>query len=399
MTLKLDSCIKCSICVAHCPVAAANPDFSGPKQNGPDIMRFRLSDPGAVNPSVRHCSNCKNCDLACPSGVRVSAMNLEAKALYTARKGIGRGGYLLARPDLCGRAASLWPGLANRLLGLPGARRLAEKRLGVSAGAPVPGYSRQTFPWLHRREKDFPSTGEVVYFPGCFANYHRPEVGLALMRVLRRSGYRVLAPGLRCCGTPLMSGGMLDEARRLARENLRVLGKYAEKGLSVVTTCPSCYLALKSEYREILGAEGSGPVAERVVDALDFLLGLADQGRLDTGFSPLDIRLDYHQPCHQRAAGIGVPALRLLKRLPGVKVRDLAAGCCGLSGSCGLKRDNYPVSVEIGREVFRAASSSGAGRVVTECGMCGVQIGHGAGVAVEHPVEVIARAYGREPPP
>ena len=42
---NFEQCIKCTICTVYCPVAAANPDYPGPKQAGPDGERLRLKQP------------------------------------------------------------------------------------------------------------------------------------------------------------------------------------------------------------------------------------------------------------------------------------------------------------------------------------------------------------------
>ncbi|AEG16833.1 glycerol-3-phosphate dehydrogenase, anaerobic, C subunit [Desulfofundulus kuznetsovii DSM 6115] len=388
--VNLDQCIKCSICTMFCPVAAVNPRFAGPKQCGPDMMRFTLEDPAAVYPGVHYCSNCKNCDLACPSGVRISVINQLAKARSGTAGRPGITGYLPARPDLAGKMASLWPGLVNRVLRWPLGRRLLEKSTGLASRAPLPPYAPLIFRKLLRRVKQNAAGKKVVYFPGCFVEYYRPATGLALVRILKENGYQVVVPGMHCCGLPLFSNGYLNKARRLAAANVQSLAEYALAGMSILTTCPSCYLSLKVEYGELLDVPGSEVVAEKVTDAVAFLANLAANGELAGNFQPVELKIGYHQPCHHKAAGIGIPALRLLKHIPALAVQDLAAGCCGMSGSYGLKRDRYPLAMAVGRELFRAVGETEVQMVVTECGMCGVQINHGTGVMVAHPVEIMA---------
>lgn len=389
--VKLDQCIKCSICTMYCPVAAVNPLFAGPKQCGPDMMRFTLEDERAVQSAVHYCSNCKNCDLACPSGVRISLMNQLAKARSGTAGHHRITGYLLARPDLAGKMASLWPGLVNRVLRCPPGRRLLAEGAGFASSAPLPPFAPRAFRKLLRRVKQDGAGKKVVYFPGCFVEYYRPATGLALVRILQESGYQVLVPGMHCCGLPLFSNGYLNEARRLAAANVQYLAEYVRAGIPVLTTCPSCYLSLKVEYGELLAVPGSEAVAEKVTDAVAFLENLVASGELAGNFQPLELNIGYHQPCHHKAAGIGTPALRLLKLIPGLQVQDLAAGCCGMSGSYGLKRDRYHLAMAVGRELFRAVRDAGVQKVVTECGMCGVQIHHGTGVMVAHPVEILAQ--------
>ena len=81
----VDKCTTCSTCVAYCPVTKATRAFKGPKLTGPSSERFRLYDEtggGEISEieALDYCSNCKNCDIACPSGVKISNLNMLARA-------------------------------------------------------------------------------------------------------------------------------------------------------------------------------------------------------------------------------------------------------------------------------------------------------------------------------
>ncbi|MGQ9825986.1 MAG: heterodisulfide reductase-related iron-sulfur binding cluster, partial [Desulfotomaculales bacterium] len=222
------------------------------------------------------------------------------------------------------------------------------------------------------------------------------EVGLAVVEVLAGNGVRVLVEEkFNCCGLPLIANGFLAEARKLAERNLFLLEKCFERGFRVVTSCPSCKLTLQREYGELLGLGSAGLLDGRVVDVFEFLLARAGRGEPARDYNPLPARVGYHQPCHLKAAGCGSPSRELLGLIPGLQVVDLDAGCCGLSGSYGFKRENYANSMAIGEELFRAVKETGVELVATECGACQLQIAHGTGAAVCHPVELFAKADGR----
>ena len=69
---NFEECMKCTVCTAYCPVLQVNPLYPGPKQAGPDGERLRLKDPWFFNYALKYCMNCKRCEVACPSGVRVA---------------------------------------------------------------------------------------------------------------------------------------------------------------------------------------------------------------------------------------------------------------------------------------------------------------------------------------
>lgn len=68
---NFEQCLKCSICTVYCPVAAVTTAYPGPKQAGPDGERYRLKDPKFYDEALKLCLNCKRCEVACPSEVRI----------------------------------------------------------------------------------------------------------------------------------------------------------------------------------------------------------------------------------------------------------------------------------------------------------------------------------------
>jgi len=389
----LDNCIKCSICVAHCPVTRVTDKFTGPKQNGPDLERFRLEGPAAVHPSVLYCSNCKNCDVACPSGVSISAMICKAKGELVAQEGAAFRDRLMARVELLGKVSRLSPALVNWCGRSKPLRWLGEKIFGVSAEMTLPRYAGKTFYELYNQKKPVSGTRKVLYYPGCYVNYNTPEVGMALVEVMARNGVQVVVDKFNCCGLPLMSNGLLAEAKRVAQRNIQQLQNYLDQGYQIITSCPSCNLTLRWEYYELFNFDTS-QLNNNIIDVFEYLQSMAQLGELDTNLNSLSLRMGYHQPCHLKAGGCGVPSKGILGFIPGLQVYNLDAGCCGLSGSCGFKREKYPNSMEIGREVFQAIKEMDVKQVLTECGMCQLQIHHVTGAAVYHPIQVLAEAYG-----
>ena len=68
---SFEQCMKCTVCTVYCPVVAVNPDYPGPKQAGPDGERYRLKDPLFYDEALDLCLNCKRCEVACPSNVKI----------------------------------------------------------------------------------------------------------------------------------------------------------------------------------------------------------------------------------------------------------------------------------------------------------------------------------------
>ncbi len=82
-----------------------------------------------------------------------------------------------------------------------------------------------------------------------------------------------------------------------------------------------------------------------------------------------------------------------MQELCGVKVVDLKAGCCGLSGTFGMQKKNYELSSQISGSLKEALEKSPTKNVLTECAACKMQIEHISDYSVTHPIKILAGAY------
>lgn len=400
---SLDSCIKCNICTSACPVSAVTDLFPGPKYEGPQAQRFRQSRQLAPDASVDYCSGCRVCNMVCPTGVRIAELNARARAKIVADRGLPLRNRLLGRSELLGRLGTPLAPLANWTLGNSALRFLIEKTLGVHRHAPLPPFAGRTFRAWFRRRGRRPATRKVVYFHGCSTNYYEPRVGEAAVAVLEHHGYEVILAAQRCCGLPMLSNGDFPSARRLHEANLRMLLPYVRQGYAVVGTSTSCTLTLKEEAPELLGlhSDDARLLAAHTYDIFEFLRDLHDRGELRTDFRPLDRALPYHPPCQLRAHRIGRPALDVLGLVPGLRLVESQADCCGIAGTYGLKKEKYGIAMAVGQPLFAfvrgavAAATPGGQASLALCDSetCRWQITHGTGVATQHPIELLRDAY------
>ena len=102
-----------------------------------------------------------------------------------------------------------------------------------------------------------PTSRHVLLFPDTFANYFQPEVGVAAIELLQHTGQEVTLgpPDMRCCGRPLISNGLLDQAVSHAQHNVKRLYKWASRGGLIIACEPSCILTIKDDYPALLKGE------------------------------------------------------------------------------------------------------------------------------------------------
>ncbi len=420
-----DACYKCTACDTSCPVAEVDDAFPGPKFQGPEQWRLKRKEDADVDPSVLSCSNCMRCDAACPSSVPLSQMHNAARGAYVDEQ-MDRlslpylRNRLLSNYRIVAELASRAPRIANVVAGLGVTRWAGERLLGITGERTFPAFATQTFRewWRERggaRIED--PDRRVAYFHGCYANYNTPEVGRAMVRVYEHFGYEVLVPEQRCSGTPMFANGFLDDARREAETNVEHLTAAIADGADVIASCTSCSLSLRQEYPELFAIDGIDDLAARTFEAVEYLrihedleAELAEAELTDAELdqaefagvgrggpdSEGDKRRDgdeaafaYHAPCHARTQGLARQTPETFRDVAGVQVEDVGDSCSGISGTYGWKAEKYETSMAIGEEMFAHMEAASGNVGLTECPTCAMQMAHGTGYEVRHPLEVL----------
>jgi FAD/FMN-containing dehydrogenase/Fe-S oxidoreductase len=330
------------------------------------------------------CVGCKACKTECPSAVDVASMKTEVLYQTGRERGFSprqkAAGHIRRQLAL----AALMPSLYNAVAGSRPARRAAGL-VGIDPRRSLPRVTSRTF---SRRFPELPQgTGptEVALFNDTWNEYQRPEVGEGAVRLLAAAGARVRLPKVVCCGRPMLSEGLIDEARNNAKRNLDLLMPLVERGVPLVGLEPSCILTMRDDYRKLLPEDGR-------VEKLEEATRLFEEALLE-----LDVELPLregdpvllHGHCHQKAlVGTG-PTERLLGLAADVEVVD--SGCCGMAGLFGYEKGHYEVSMRMGeRRLFPAVREAGERVVVAPGTSCREQILDGTERRALHPAEYLA---------
>ena len=414
-----DSCYKCSTCDTNCPVAEVDDEFPGPKFQGPEQWRLKQNEEDyEIDDSVMDCSNCMRCDNACPAGVPLSQMHNTARGEYVRENMSKRSltywrNRILANYRTSARIASTVPRLANFAMNFGPARWLMEKTMGVTSEREFPAFATETFREWYSREGGAAGSRErarehrermgdpvdadkkVAYFHGCYSNYNTPEVGKAMVRVFEQFGYEVVVPEQGCSGTPMFANGMLDDARRDAEVNISSLSDLVDQGYDAIASCTSCSMALRQEYPELFDIEGVDEVAANTFESVEYLRihedlpGALEDADID---DEMAAEFAYHAPCHARNQGLDRQAVELFGDLEAVDIEDVGDSCSGISGTYGWKSEKYEKSMEIGEEMFEHMEHAEGDTGMTECPTCAMQMEHGTGYEIRHPLELLEAA-------
>ena len=220
----------------------------------------------------------------------------------------------------------------------------------------------------------------VALFIPCFVDQFCPQVGVAMVNVLRRLGIEVYYPPEQtCCGQPAFNTGYWDEARALARRYCEVFAD-AE---AVVSPSGSCVAMVRNFYPELLGVSTGGTGARPATAAIpacvsntfefsEFLvkkLGVTDVG------ARFPAKATYHDGCHAlRELRLKEEPRQLLRHVRDLELieMDNAETCCGFGGTFSVK---FPrISCAMDGVKVASIQRTGAEYVVSADSSCLMQI-------------------------
>jgi Fe-S oxidoreductase/nitrate reductase gamma subunit len=234
--------------------------------------------------------------------------------------------------------------------------------------------------WIAKAEAKRLEPGrEVDYllWVGCFGAFDDRSRAIteATVRILKAAGvdFGVIGEGETCCGDSARRLGNEYLYQTLAQENIESLKAYKFK--KIVTACPHCLNALKNEYPQLGGADGSPAPRYEVVHHSQLIAELVATGKLKLG-TKLEgeaAKVTFHDPCYLgRYQGEFAAPRRVIKAAGGRLVEMARHGrqsfCCGAGGGRMWLEEEAAHKVNSRRA--EQALKTKVGTVVTACPYC-----------------------------
>ena len=385
-----------------CPSYMATRDEAHSTRGRANVLRLamagQLGESGLGDEGVYDvldlCLQCRACKSECPVGVDVARFKSEFLADYWSRHGTPLRARALGHVHRTAVWGSRLAPLSNALSGSAPVRWLMERAVGIDRRRSLPEWQRQTFEkWVKANPPRLAQGTAVTLFNDTFLNHYDPGIGAAMLGILDRGGCRVEVVRPGCCGRPLISQGLLAEARAQVGKVVEALYPVAQRGEKILFAEPSCLSVLKDDACSLL--RGELQEKARAVAGACLLFDEFAAG-LDLPLQPGPKRILVHGHCHQKSMGLLPATLSLLARIPSATVVDLDAGCCGMAGSFGYTKEHYDISEAIAnRRLLVAAKSMGPEDVLVAPGTsCRHQVSELGGVTAVHPAVLIRRLLG-----
>lgn len=272
------------------------------------------------------------------------------------------------------------------------AQNIAEK--GNRYGAPA----QDRLGWM-TDELRISQSADMVYFPGCAASYVEKEISQATAKILNQANinFVTLEKNDHCCGHPLVSVGLVDDAKEVAQKNLQAIANTGAK--TILTSCAECYKTWMVDYPKLF-SKSYEEMDYKVLHLVELVSNLINDGTLSLK-KGLEMRVTYHDPCHlgrqgepwtewdgtrgrygiltpkkayrRGTNGVYQPPRDILAETPGLDVVEMPrmrenAFCCGAGGGVA---DAYPdFAMWSAAERLSEVQSVAAEAVVSACPYC-----------------------------
>jgi FAD/FMN-containing dehydrogenase/Fe-S oxidoreductase len=381
-----------------CPSYMATREEKDSTRGRANVLRLamtgRLEESGLGDEGVYQvmdlCLECRACKSECPVGVDMARFKSEFLSDYWTRHGTPLRARALGNIHRLSVWGSRFAPFSNWITGSSPVRWFNEKLLDVDRRRTLPAWRHDTFDsWLARNPRPGRNAKTAVtLFNDTFTNHYDPEIGIASLEILERGGCQVNVVRPGCCGRPLISQGLLAEARGHAAKLVEALYPITSRGEKILFLEPSCLSSVKEDAQSLL--RGAQQERARTVASACMLFEEFTAG-LDLPLNAGPSRILLHGHCHQKSMGLLPASIALLSRIPAATVVDLDAGCCGMAGSFGYSRKHYDVSEAIAnRRLLPAVKEMKEGDVIVAPGTsCRHQVAELNGHHVLHPAVLI----------
>jgi glycolate oxidase iron-sulfur subunit len=390
---ELTNCMRCGFCQPACPTfRETGLEAASPRGR---IALMKAVVDGVMTPDDQFraqmdlCLGCRACEPVCPANVRYGRL-IEQTRDAMERTAQHRWWVSAAR-RLAFRHVFPRPKRV-RLLG--GALKLYQ-RSGLRTLARASGAMKMFPEHIRQMEKILPDAsskgvvqrlgtyvpavgaprGTVGMFRGCIMDFLFVDTNVNTVKLLTQAGFNVVIPdNQNCCGALFAHSGELEQARELARNNIRA---FREAGVDYIVSNAGGCGAMLIEYDHLLHddpafAEDAEWFAKRVKDIAELLL---EKGDVPKFREAEPVTVTYQDSCHLRnVMRAGTAPRRLLGRVENATFVEMkeADRCCGSAGTYNIVQPE--MSMDILDHKMQNVKDTGARVLVTSNPGCLLQM-------------------------
>ncbi len=402
INLKADQCVKCGLCLPHCPTYRLFQDENESPRGRINLIqalaRQQISASNTLNQHLDHCLGCRNCERVCPSGVDYGYLLDHSRQLLRQqlpvtglKKYLSQTALKLTHNKKAQRHLQTLLryyqkfGL-QRILRSSRILKYLRLRRFDNLLPPIPAYQgfKPDYP------ADTPAKGRLGLFVGCTGNLFDQPTLQKTIRLLQRLGYDVVVPEQQtCCGALHQHQGQLAPARSLAMKNIQTFADL-DKVIYIASGCG----AQLHDYASLSWPDNNTTEQAKIFaqKTREITAFLSDEDLTSLQFRPLAKKITVHTPCSMRNNLRQTDtSMVLLKHIPELQISSIPAetGCCGAAGSYMLSQPR--LAGKIRQATLDVINKQNVDMVSTTNIGCGLHIGAGLSNKTQytHPVSLL----------
>lgn len=348
------------------------------------------------------CLSCKGCKSECPSNVDIGKLKAEFQHQYHKSNGVPLRTKLIGNFTKLNKLASFTPWAYSIAMHSP-ISSLSKQLIGFHPKRSMPYLAKTTVrKWLNENENKPANSvkciAKVHLFIDEFTNYNDAQIGITTIKLLRKLKYDVTIIDHQESGRSFLSKGLLDQAKKIAIQNVDLFSDLVNETSPLVGIEPSAILSFRDEYPNLVNKkdkEKANELAKNTFTLEEFLSIELEKGNIRSEqFSNEDKLIKLHGHCHQKALSSMVSSKKILSAPKNYRVELIPSGCCGMAGSFGYEKEHYELSMQIGELVlFPTIRKLPSEVIIAAAGTsCRHQIKDGVSRKALHPAEILYNA-------
>ncbi len=346
------------------------------------------------------CLSCKACASECPSSVDVATLKAEFQYQYQKANGITLRTKLFAYNNDLNKFAGRFPNLSKFFFTNTLTSYLLKNTFQIAKERTLPLVSIKS---LDKHIKDFQNElvkikfiKTIYFFNDEFTNHLDTAIGQDAIALLIGLNYEIKFVAHSESGRSFISKGLLEQAKKVANENVHIFKDLISAETPLVGIEPSAILSFSDEYPKLADDKISAQnIAKHTLLIEEFILQEINLGHIKASqFTKESKTIKFHGHCHQKALRNQLSSFKVLNLPENYTVTIIPSGCCGMAGSFGYEKEHYEVSMQIGEQtLFPAVRRAPESTVISANGTsCRHQIKDGTQKDALHPVTILRQA-------
>ncbi|MCX7830615.1 MAG: heterodisulfide reductase-related iron-sulfur binding cluster, partial [Acidobacteria bacterium] len=395
--VEIERCHGCGTCRDFCPTAKASQFDPLSSRGRAHFLQSFLDgtfDEKEIERNIEifdSCLTCKECLKNCPTTVDISPIASLILRNYSPPLKALKNKFYTGFSSLPYKIPPFLNNFLGGAMDFKIARFFAEKTIDFRKDIKI-DLKMNSFAFEPNKKYTFEGSAnkEVVLFYGCFGNiYNKDEETLLAVKILQKLGITVIVPPQGCCGVSKISRGLFESAAENVFFTQKNFIEYAEKGINILYTAPSCGLSIIKDHPLYFESPHSKKIADMTVYFSQFLYNFIVENKIS--LKPFTKSFVYQTPCHSMILEADESDLKLLNLIPEIRFLGKTSSCCGLSGVYGLQKKNAAVSDKLKQELKKELEAVKSDLIITPCGSCKIQVSNLTKTPVFHPLKIFAQ--------